>query len=101
MNSESHRSAVRAAAERAQRVDRAALLRLGSALPGAFDAESRRIGGLVVAGVAAGVLAERRGVLLDLEQIVADLEHEPDVAREHVEVARAHARIDPRARSAS
>ena len=75
---------VRALAERAQRAD-GALLRLCGAAPRAFDAERGRVGRLVVARVAAGVLAERRSVLLDLEQVVANLEYEPDVAREHVE----------------
>ena len=100
MNSDSHMRPSERSPERAQRAD-GALLRLGRASARAFDAERRRIGRLVVAGVAAGVLAERRRVLLDLEQVVADLKHEADVAREHVEVRALLGAQARRARSAS
>src|SRR5688572_30470723 len=76
--------AIRSLAERPQRLD-GALLRLCRSLPRAFDAESGGVRRLVVAGIAAGVLAERGGILLDFEQVVADLEYEPDVAREQIE----------------
>ena len=88
MKSDSHNKARDSSPSVPQRVDRA-LLSVGRALARAFDAERGRVGRLVVARVAAGVLAERRRVLLDLEQIVADLKHEADVARERVEIARA------------
>src|SRR5512143_314534 len=75
---------MRLLAERLQCVD-GPLLRLRRAVARAVDAERRRVRGLPIARVAAGVLAERRGVLLHLEQVVANLEHEPDVARERIE----------------